>query len=223
MQWPGSLCDASPVQAELIARVALAGLVTALVIVVGLRILLHRRRTGSSGVTAFQDTIGTPQWWGGVGFVLGFVVIVAGLVVAALGHGISGDLPIWLVAIGVLLGFLGAGGAWWCQHTMGESWGFGVTDERSPELVTKGAFGVIRNPIYTFMLFGLLGCILLAPGLITILGWLLLLVSVQYLVRVVEEPYLLRTIPAYAAYAARAGRFLPGIGRLNPTAQSPAG
>ncbi|HNO40188.1 MAG TPA: hypothetical protein PKL71_07210, partial [Marmoricola sp.] len=94
-------------QAELIARVALAGLVTALVIVVGLRILLHRRRTGSSGVTAFQDTIGTPQWWGGVGFVLGFVVIVAGLGVAALGHGISGDLPIWLVAIGVLLGFLG--------------------------------------------------------------------------------------------------------------------
>jgi protein-S-isoprenylcysteine O-methyltransferase Ste14 len=44
-----------------------------------------------------------------------------------------------------------------------------------------------------------------------------LLVSIQVQVRAVEEPYLLRVHgPAYADYAARVGRFLPGVGRLNP-------
>jgi protein-S-isoprenylcysteine O-methyltransferase Ste14 len=35
-------------------------------------------------------------------------------------------------------------------------------------------------------------------------------------IRAVEAPYLLRVHgPAYAAYAARTGRFLPGVGRLS--------
>ena len=37
-------------------------------------------------------------------------------------------------------------------------------------------------------------------------------------VRAVEEPHLLATHGrAYADYAARVGRFVPGIGRLRPT------
>jgi protein-S-isoprenylcysteine O-methyltransferase Ste14 len=39
--------------------------------------------------------------------------------------------------------------------------------------------------------------------------------SVQVQVRLVEEPYLLRVHgDAYRAYAARTGRFVPGVGRL---------
>jgi len=40
---------------------------------------------------------------------------------------------------------------------------------------------------------------------------------VKIQVRLVEEPYLLRTHgPAYARYAQRVGRFLPGLGTLAP-------
>lgn len=40
-------------------------------------------------------------------------------------------------------------------------------------------------------------------------------VALELQVRVVEEPYLLRTQgPEYASYALRVGRFLPGAGRL---------
>jgi protein-S-isoprenylcysteine O-methyltransferase Ste14 len=46
---------------------------------------------------------------------------------------------------------------------------------------------------------------------------LLAVVAIEMQVRVVEEPYLRRTHgDAYTAYAARGGRFLPGIGRLHP-------
>ena len=44
---------------------------------------------------------------------------------------------------------------------------------------------------------------------------LLLVVGIQLQVRLVEEPYLSRVHGVrYQAYAARAGRFLPGLGRL---------
>jgi protein-S-isoprenylcysteine O-methyltransferase Ste14 len=44
--------------------------------------------------------------------------------------------------------------------------------------------------------------------------------AIQMQVRAVEEPYLLRTHgDNYAAYAARVGRFLPGLGRLTPSAR----
>lgn len=218
MRWLGNLCDACPVQAQLVAQLALAGLLTALVIVVGLRIFLHRRTTGTSGVTAFRHTTGTPQWWGGNGFVLGFIIIVLGMGVSALGWGTLDSIPLWAVGLGVGLGAFGAGGAWLSQQAMGDSWGFGVSDESQSDLVTKGIFGVIRNPIYTFMLFGLLGCLVMVPNVVTALGWLLLFGSVQYLVRSVEEPFLLRTIPGYADYAASTGRFLPGIGLIRARA-----
>jgi protein-S-isoprenylcysteine O-methyltransferase Ste14 len=43
------------------------------------------------------------------------------------------------------------------------------------------------------------------------------LLSIQIQVRLVEEPYLLRVHgDAYRRYAARTGRFVPGLGRLRP-------
>jgi protein-S-isoprenylcysteine O-methyltransferase Ste14 len=42
-----------------------------------------------------------------------------------------------------------------------------------------------------------------------------LVVALEVQVRLVEEPYLLRTHGAhYAEYASRVGRFVPGFGRL---------
>jgi protein-S-isoprenylcysteine O-methyltransferase Ste14 len=42
-------------------------------------------------------------------------------------------------------------------------------------------------------------------------------VALELHVRLIEEPYLQRVHGAqYATYAARVGRFIPGIGRLRP-------
>jgi protein-S-isoprenylcysteine O-methyltransferase Ste14 len=62
--------------------------------------------------------------------------------------------------------------------------------------------------------FGL-GVALLTPNPVAWLGFILLIASIELQVRRVEEPYLLRRHgDAYRAYTARAGRFLPGVGRI---------
>ena len=46
------------------------------------------------------------------------------------------------------------------QTQMGASWGIGI-DDRSTELVTRGLFGLVRNPIFSGLLLALLGFVLI--------------------------------------------------------------
>ncbi|AFE05788.1 putative protein-S-isoprenylcysteine methyltransferase [Corallococcus coralloides DSM 2259] len=99
------------------------------------------------------------------------------------------------------------------QVEMGASWRIGIDSDRT-ELVTGGLFGVVRNPIFSGMLVVVTGMALATPSAWTVMGWLdyVLLVSLQ--VRL-EEDHLLRLHGAtYQRYAARVGRFIPGVGRL---------
>lgn len=98
---------------------------------------------------------------------------------------------------------------------MGTSWRIGVNDAKTTDLVTTGIFAHVRNPIFTAMTGTAVGLTLLAPNPVAITGLSALIAAIQLQVRVVEEPYLLRIHPRpYAKYAARAERFLPGVGRM---------
>lgn len=113
-----------------------------------------------------------------------------------------------MTLIGVLLTFA-------AQYSMGESWRIGVDPEERTELVTAGAFRLVRNPIFTAMLITATGLAMIIPNVISILGLVALFVALEVQVRLVEEPYL-RTVQGaeYRAYAQSAGRFAPGIGRI---------
>lgn len=55
----------------------------------------------------------------------------------------------------------------------------------------------------------------MVPNAIALFGLVLTVVAIQVQVRAVEEAYLLRAHgDTYTVYAARVGRFLPGLGRL---------
>jgi protein-S-isoprenylcysteine O-methyltransferase Ste14 len=56
----------------------------------------------------------------------------------------------------------------------------------------------------------------MAPNLLALSGFVLLLAAIELQVRVVEEPYLLATHgQSYADYASRVGRFIPGVGQFD--------
>ena len=103
------------------------------------------------------------------------------------------------------------------QLEMGSNWRIGVDESKHTELVTSGAFSVVRNPIFTAMGATGIGLALMVPNVVSLLGMILLTVAIELRVRAVEEPFLARLHGApYAAYAARVGRFLPGLGRMSP-------
>jgi protein-S-isoprenylcysteine O-methyltransferase Ste14 len=64
------------------------------------------------------------------------------------------------------------------------------TPSETTTLVRSGVFGWVRNPIFTAMLVFGLGIALVTPNVVAILGFALLVVTIELQVRVVEEPYL---------------------------------
>lgn len=199
-----------------VAALALYGITLALTF--GVRIALQWHRTGSTGVHGVTRGAQPLEWFAGALFVAGLAAGAAAPVLAlldavepieALDGAIGHVLGILLAATGIVLTFL-------AQLAMGDEWRIGVDPEERTGLVTDGPFRLVRNPIYSAMLPTVLGLVLMVPSAVAIAALLALAIGLELQVRLVEEPHLLRTHgEEYAVYAARVGRFVPGMGLLH--------
>ncbi|MEV0084748.1 isoprenylcysteine carboxylmethyltransferase family protein [Saccharopolyspora sp. NPDC050642] len=191
-----------------------------LVATFGIRTWLQVRRTGDSGFRRPAARIGSATWWGTVLFAAALVLGAAAPALAVAGIldplTILRDPVIELLGLVVaVVGFLGVIAA---QTGMGSSWRVGVDNTERTALVTGGAFSLVRNPIFTAMIAAFAGLSLMTPTWLQLLGFISLVAAIEIQVRAVEEPYLARVHgAAYTGYAARVGRFLPGIGRGKAT------
>lgn len=188
-----------------------------LVLAFGLRTLIQLRRTGSTGFHGLGGRPGSAEWIAGVGFTVALLVGAAAPVLALLdlvGPIAALDTTAAHVA-GAVLAVGGIAATFYAQVAMGASWRIGVDPGERTQLVTSGPFALVRNPIFAAMLPTALGLTLLVPSWVALTGLGGLMAALELQVRVVEEPYLLRAHgDTYAAYAARVGRFAPGVGRL---------
>lgn len=195
------------------SAVALVLYVVALVVLFGVRSWMQHRRTGSTG---FRGISGTPReagWWGGVLFIAAIVLGLAGLLLAVTGA-VPGEPHPVVAAVGLVLALVGFAATLAGQAGMGASWRIGVDEAERTDLVTTGVFAYVRNPIFTAMALAQFGMLLLVPTWLSAAALIALIAAVELQVRAVEEPYLRRVHgKAYADYAARTGRFVPGVGR----------
>lgn len=194
--------------------VALGLYVVALVVLFGVRSWVQHRRTGHTG---FHGISGSPReagWWGGVLFVVAILLGLAGPLLAVSGA-VPTTAPVWVQALGLVVALVGFAATLAAQTGMGASWRIGVDAAERTALVTDGVFARVRNPIFTAMVLAQSGVLLMVPTWVSAAALLGLVLAVQLQVRAVEEPYLQAVHgAAYRSYAARAGRFLPGLGRL---------
>lgn len=196
------------------AGLALVLYVAGLGVVFGVRTWLQIRRTGRSGFNGISGRPGSLRWFAGVLFVAALVLGLAAVAGAAAGivtaptHSSAAAGAVGLVvAVGGIVGVMLA------QGGMGASWRIGVDETERTELVTDGVFAVVRNPIFTAMVVTQVGFALLAPTWLSLLALCCLIVAVQLQVRLLEEPHLVAVHGvAYLDYAARTGRFVPGVG-----------
>jgi len=154
----------------------------------------------------------------------------AGAVVALLALALAGALAaLWLVshgsitpwdlppdvgAVGVGLEVVGFIAIYAAQESMGAAWRFGINPDERVDLVTKGLFSRVRHPVYSALVVIHVGVLLAVPHVISLLALVAVVAAAQLLVRVIEEPHLVRQARGHAAYAADTGRFVPGIGRV---------
>jgi protein-S-isoprenylcysteine O-methyltransferase Ste14 len=208
-------------RATILARVAELALWLWLVfgiLAVLVRAVIQKRRSGAFGVRGLSGRPGSVEWFGGISFVLAIVLGVAAPVLAAADAvepvEALDTTPVHLA--GIVLYGLGLAGVIVAQRAMGTSWRIGVDEAERTSLVTAGPFELVRNPIYTAMTSTVAGLALLVPSVVSLIAIVLLLASLELQTRLVEEPYLIHAHgDAYARYAARVGRFLPGVGRLD--------
>ncbi|ADG87174.1 methyltransferase family protein [Thermobispora bispora] len=206
------------------ALTALAVYLVSLALAFGVRTWVQWRRTGDTGFRGGGLRPGSVQWWARLLFIAALVAVAAGPVaeLAGLAAVPALDVPVVRVS-GLILALLGTAAVLAAQASMGASWRIGVDESERTDLVTTGAFAMVRNPIFTAMMITAAGLAAMVPNVVSLAALALTVVSIEVQVRAVEEPYLLRVHgEAYARYAARVGRFLPGLGRLRRSG-APAG
>jgi protein-S-isoprenylcysteine O-methyltransferase Ste14 len=147
-----------------------------------------RRRIPLNGLTALSVLILVRVFRGGSLAVTSPVLGAMGAVVFALG-----------IAISV-----------WARIQLGRNWGMPMTEKAEPELVTSGPYHLVRHPIYSGLLLGLLGTALVT----NLLGLLITIIlgGYFYYCAFVEEKNLTATFPtAYPAYQASTKMLIPFI------------
>jgi len=199
------------------AAAALVLMAISLCLTFGVRIALQWHRTGSTGVHGLPAGARPVEWLAGGLFVsalaMGAVapaLVLLGVLepIPALDGSVGHVLGVVLTLGGVVLTFA-------AQLAMGDAWRIGVDPAERTRLVTDGPFGLVRNPIYSAMMPTVLGLVLMVPSALAVVAFVSLVVALELQVRAVEEPYLLRAHgEEFAAYAARVGRFVPGLGLL---------
>jgi protein-S-isoprenylcysteine O-methyltransferase Ste14 len=197
-----------------VTAVALALYVTFVAVAFAWRSWVQYRRTGDAGFRGFSRNATPLERAAGALFVAGAIACVAAPV-AELRTGSPAASPAAVRLAGLVLMAAGFAVTVAAQLQMGDSWRIGVDPGERTGLVQSGLFARVRNPIFSGMLLGSFGLVLVVPNAWSIGGLVALAVAIEVQVRRIEEPYLLRTHgEGYRAYARRIGRFVPGVGCL---------
>lgn len=194
---------------------ALAFCAVYVILVFGVRGVVQRRTSGSSGlVPAFGATsserVANTLYLVSCGLdLLGPALVLAGRL-----HPLPGLEHPLARGAGVATFVLAIPAAMLAQRAMGSQWRTAVDPEAGSVLVTDGPFAVVRNPVYTTMAATSVAVALLVPTVIALPAVIGCLAALEIQTRLVEEPHLERVHGnRYREYSGRVGRFLPSIGQ----------
>lgn len=148
--------------------------------------------------------------WGRLG-PRGIAAIAVAVLIRAGGGGGGGHVnSITVGVIGAIVFASGIALAVWARVILGRNWGMPTTQRLEPELITAGPYNVVRHPIYTGILLGVVGTSLAT----NLLGLVIAVIVGAYFVWAarVEERNLAATFPdAYPAYRARTKMLIPFV------------
>jgi protein-S-isoprenylcysteine O-methyltransferase Ste14 len=106
----------------------------------------------------------------------------------------------WLSWFGVAIAALGFATTGWARLHLGKLWSANVTLKEGHTIVRTGPYGLVRHPIYTGLLFALIGSVLVWNNLGVLLGVALMIVGGSLKIRQEENLLLEHFGNAYREY-----------------------
>ncbi|MGX4802873.1 methyltransferase family protein [Bradyrhizobium guangdongense] len=142
-------------------------------------------------------------------------ILVGGILYTPWIAEILGWKPVWVlgntgITIVALLSVAGIAFAWWGRLHLGKFWSNTITHKEDHRVIDTGPYGIVRHPIYTGLIFGML-VTGFAIGLVTtILGAILISLGMWQKGRM-EEVFLSKELgeDAYGAYCRRVPMIIP--------------
>ena len=113
-------------------------------------------------------------------------------------------------ALGLSIQAIGLAFSVWARRALGKNWAARVTIGAKQELIVAGPYRIVRHPIYSGLLFALIGTAVIAVNLNALAGFLLILVSVVIKLRREESALREHFGEAYADYASQVPALVPG-------------
>lgn len=113
------------------------------------------------------------------------------------------------VGVGLAIETAGLALAVWARQTLGKNWTGRITTGGSQELVVRGPYRFVRHPIYSGLLFAVLGTATVVGKPRAFLGFALMLVGVLIKLRREEAALRQHFGSLYEAYAERVSALIP--------------
>ena len=155
------------------------------------RILVQYYYTGDHGIRLAKSSASPVEIIPGVSFVLSFLVSAILIVSHHFAPGSHWHLSSpMVIVIATALGFAGIGMTLVAQIQMGRSWRIGVDSDEKTQLITSGLYTRSRNPIYFGIGLYWVGVVLNFPHPAIWVCALICWISIEMVVRKIEEPYL---------------------------------
>jgi len=120
-------------------------------------------------------------------------------------------LALWPVRLGAVLTVAAVAFAIWARVRIAGNWSSSVTLKRGHELIVAGPYRFVRHPIYTGILFGLLGTALAVGEWRALIG-VAFAAGAYWRKLMIEEAVMRREFgDAYARYAERTPALIPFV------------
>jgi protein-S-isoprenylcysteine O-methyltransferase Ste14 len=120
-------------------------------------------------------------------------------------------LALWPVQVGAALTIAGVAFAIWARALLAGNWSSSVTLKRDHELIVEGPYRVVRHPIYTGILIGLIGTALAVGEWRAVLGVAIATAAYWRKLRIEEVVMRRQFGEAYERYAGRVPALIPFI------------
>jgi protein-S-isoprenylcysteine O-methyltransferase Ste14 len=116
---------------------------------------------------------------------------------------------IWSFGIGTAVTVGGLLFAVWARQHLGSNWSSAVTIKQGHELITTGPYAVVRHPIYTGILAGMLGTAIALSQVRGFIAFVLIFLILWLKLRIEEQWMRSQFGETYATYAHQTAALLP--------------